>query len=160
MLDFKFTYDTLNKIGDIYIAELTQQLLSADKDASGNLIDSLDYEVLKTVDGFLLELKAASYLRYVDKGRKPGKMPPTKDIEKWVKEKGIQFRSPKGRFITYKQTSFIIAKSIGENGIKATNVIDKTQQSIISRRDDLLLSAFNEDVKSIISEMVNKLKKK
>lgn len=158
-MEFKFTADVLNKIGDMYIAELTKNLLSLNKKASGNLINSLDYDVIKVVDGFLLELKAASYLRYVDSGRKPGKMPPPDDILKWVKVRNLKFRSPKGRFITQKATAFVIAKSIGKKGIKPTHVLQTTIDNIMKNRQELLTTAFKKDVKIILDDMLQKIRK-
>ncbi len=40
----------LEALGREYVAELTKQLISADKVATGQLISSLDYEVLDTVN--------------------------------------------------------------------------------------------------------------
>ena len=58
----------LEQVGIDLVKELTKQLLNADKKASGNLIKSLDYKVVETVDGFILNLLAADYLNTVDQG--------------------------------------------------------------------------------------------
>ena len=157
-MEFKFVKETLDKIGDIYIQELTDKLLSLNKSASGDLIDSLDYDVKSTAEGFILELQALEYLRYVDSGRRPGKQPPTKPIEKWIKDKGIKGRDKKGRFIKDKSTAFLIARSIGKKGIKPTHVLEDTVKDILNDNRDLVF-AFQNDVDAILQSMLEGFKK-
>ncbi len=52
----------LEALGREYVAELTKQLISADKVATGQLISSLDYEVLETVNGLFLSIISEDYL--------------------------------------------------------------------------------------------------
>lgn len=158
-MEWKFTYEALNELGELYVAELTKQLIAADKDATGNLIKSLDYEVLKKLDGFLLEIQAAGYLKYVDQGRKPNsKMPPVDSIIPWVKARGLQFRNKKGQFITRESTAFVISRSIGRKGIKPTNVIEKTQISVLNKYDDIIRSAFKKDIEDILNNIMQKIR--
>jgi hypothetical protein len=150
-LDYRNLKKQLEALGREYIAELTKQLISADKVASGNLINSLDYEVLETVDGLILRILSDEYLKWVDEGRRPGKRPPQKAILKWVKMRNIVIKKQKPE-----QTAFIIARSIGKKGIKPTNVVKKTQQSI-SRNINTLISKgitldINEYMKNIMQE--------
>ncbi|MFN9371167.1 MAG: hypothetical protein ACK6D3_04700, partial [Planctomycetaceae bacterium] len=97
----------LEALGREYVAELTKQLISADKVATGQLISSLDYEVLDTVNGLFLSIISEDYLINVDKGRRPGKRPPQKAIQKWIEARNIKFKKQ-----TPNQTAFIIARSI------------------------------------------------
>ena len=56
----------LNDFGDEYIKELTKQLIQADKVATGNLIKSLDYQVIEKIEGqFQLIIEASEYLKWV-----------------------------------------------------------------------------------------------
>jgi hypothetical protein len=61
-------------------------------------------------DNFRIEISYPFYGKFIDKGRKPGKMPPLKDISNWCKIKGIP-----------QTAAFPIAKSIGEKGFKGIN---------------------------------------
>lgn len=131
----------LEALGREYVAELTKQLIAADKVASGSLISSLDYNVLQTVNGLLLEIVADDYLVYVDKGRRPGKRPPQKAIQKWIEQKGIKIKKQ-----TPSQSAFIIARSIGKKGIKPTNVIKKTQDSIYNNIQTLVNKGIQLDI--------------
>ena len=120
----------LKIFGNEYIEELGNELRKADKDASGNLLRSLDSRVIKTGFGtsYTLKILAENYLKYVDEGRRAGgKQPPLKAIREWTKQKGID-----------EGLAFPIAKKIAEEGIKPTNVIkkslDKVQSNIKFRR--------------------------
>jgi hypothetical protein len=139
----------LNNIGKELIAEISRQLVSLNKVASGNLLNSLDYKVIEVVDGLTLELVAADYLNIVDKGRRPGNMPPTKAIESWIKVRGINV-GKKG----IKSTAFAIATSIKHNGIKATNIKQNAINNILTRMQQLLQTAAIEDINKQINEIL------
>ena len=141
-------------VGRAYIIELTNQLISADKKASGDLINSLDYEVIEVLGNILIRVKAESYLKNVDQGRKKGNFPPVGAIEKWVKTKRIQFKDKKGKFTTYKSTAFAVARGIQKNGIKPTKVLDKAKKNILSTMKEILLEATKKDIKEYINKIL------
>lgn len=136
----------LDKVGKDLVAEISKQLINMDKVASGNLLNSLDYDVVEAIDGVTLELMAADYLDVVDKGRRPGKMPPTKAIESWIRVKGINV-GRKG----IKSTAFAIATSIKHNGIKATNIKQNAINNITNRMQEILQKAALEDIEKEIN---------
>lgn len=114
--------DALKIFGEAYIAELSIMLRKLDKKASGDLLKSLDTRLIKTAFGtiYTIQLVAEDYLEFVDGGRRPNrKPPPIQAIKKWTRFKGI----PEG-------AAYPIAKSIGEKGIKPTNVISKSLQKL------------------------------
>lgn len=145
----------LEDLGADFIKELTNQLLSADKNATGDLIRSLDYDVVETIDGFFLNILSSDYLKYVDEGRKPGKMPPPSKFIKWINAKGIKFKNKKGKIISKESTAFVIARSIGKKGIKPTNIIRKTIDSVYSSKIELLERAAIEDIYVLIDKLLN-----
>ena len=139
------------------VKELTKQLLNANKKATGSLIKSLDYKVVQTVDGFILNLLSDEHLGFVDRGRKPGKMPPPSKLDKWIVVRGIAPRDKKGKFISRKSIQFLIARSIGKKGIKPTNVIRKSIDSIYSNKMKLLEQAAVKDIEALIEKiLINK----
>jgi hypothetical protein len=112
----------LEVFGNEYIEELGNELKDADKDASGNLLRSLDSKVLKTGMGtsHTLQILSEYYLKYVDEGRKAGsKPPPVEAIREWTKFKGID-----------EGLAYPIAKKIGEEGIEPTDVIAKALKKV------------------------------
>jgi hypothetical protein len=106
--------------------------------ASGELLNSLDYKIQGDKISFLSE----DYGQFIDLGVRGSKstysqtaqaqtkakehfkyrtQPPSSIFTKWIKQKGIQGRDKKtGRFITRQSLSFLIARSIGQKGIRAT----------------------------------------
>lgn len=59
-----------------------------------------------------------AHMQFAKYGRGPGKNPPLNPILDWVKRKRLQFRSTKGKFLSYISTAFIIQKSIAKKGTK------------------------------------------
>ena len=148
----------VNKLGDEFVMELINQLLIADKAASGNLIKSLDYEVIELLDNLMIRLHSEPYLINVDKGRRAGaKPPPSSAILPWIKLRGIKGRNSKGRFITDKSLSFIIARSIGIKGIRPTNVIQKAKDNIIKKKTEILAKAATKDVMDALNKILTNL---
>jgi hypothetical protein len=85
------------------------------KNATGNLIRSLDYRLRQTAQGIQTQIFALDYLTYVDKGRKPGTYPPIAPLLAWARVKGL----PEG-------AAYGAQKNIYKGGIKPTNVIRKS----------------------------------
>lgn len=106
--------------GESLVEELKFQIANKDKFATGNLADSMYYEV-RTGDGkAVVAVIAADYFRFVDKGRRPGgKMPPDKAIRKWVRVKGIPERAV-----------FVIRRAIARKGIKGIFILNPTIKKI------------------------------
>lgn len=150
MSEFNNLKVALDQLGKDYIVELTNQLIAADKKASGNLIRSLNYEVIELMNNLLIKVSAASYLGVVDKGRRPGKQPPTGPIKKWIDIRGIK----PGKKQTKEQLAFVIARSIGRKGIKPTNVIKKSINNILKMKKELLGKAAAKDIAAQINKIV------
>ena len=111
-----------DEYGEMLVDALKKNLADLNKYATGDLVDSMYYET-KTADGkAVIQLSANHYLRFVDKGRAPGKFPPISAISKWASIRGISQRAV-----------FPIARKIAEKGIPATGVVNKTIQEVRSK---------------------------
>ena len=93
------------------------------KVASGSLVNSINYRLQDTANGINLILLANDYLKWVDRGRKPGTYPPIQAIQRWVAIKGIP-----------KQAAWAIRTNIFKFGIKPTRVIAKTRFQLETNR--------------------------
>ena len=144
----------LEIIGVEAIGFITKILAENDKQVTGNLIRSLDFKIIRSVDGLLLELLAAPYFQYVDKGRKPGKRPPSGPIKKWVERKGIVIKGQNSS-----QTAFVIARSIGIKGIKPLNITNKLIDNIIKNKDTIIKAGVVKDIEELINKIVTNLNK-
>jgi len=77
-------------------------------ESSGTMADSLKY----SWDGKKLVIYSTEkYFTVLETGRKPGKQPPTSNIEKWLEDKPVQVQD-----ISKKSLAFLIARKIGREG--------------------------------------------
>ena len=123
----------IDLVGKALIDEIKMRLVQEGKVSSGRLLNSLSYNTIQSIEGWTIEILAEKYLEFVDRGRKPGKMPPIGDIQKWVIQKPVKFVGK-----TDSQTAFIIAKSIGRRGIVPTNIIQKSIDKVLSNIENII----------------------
>ena len=83
------TPQKLKEFGRDYVKILTRELLRARKDATGQLIRSLNYKIVEDAEIIRIEILSAPYLEWVDKGRKRGTYPPIKPLIQWANIKGL-----------------------------------------------------------------------
>lgn len=141
----------LDEIGADIVKGIVQELIKAGKRDTGNLINSIDYSVLETVDGVLLKINAPEYLKYIDEGRRPNsKQPPISAIIPWVRRKGIVVQGAKNE----RQSAFVIAKAIGKNGIRPLNFLQPTIESIIKNKQELIRKMSEDDILNILNKIL------
>lgn len=141
-------------LGEELVLKLREALRNANKNSSGNLIKSVDYKIIKQADNTILQILAADYLEYVDEGRKPGKFPPLKALDKWIVRRGIAPRDKKGKFIPRESVKFLIARSIAKNGIKGIHVVRKTIEEVYSKKQELIAEAVSTDIETMIDKII------
>lgn len=102
----------------------------------------------------MLVVEMENYWYWVDQGRKPSfKYPPLQDIEAWTKAKPLsQFRDKKGRFVSNKTRTFLVARSIKELGYKGINFLTKAENQVINQLTELGETAMVEYFERLIDE--------
>lgn len=120
--DFKHTMKALNDFGNFIINNYKSQL-EAEQMNNGELYRTISYSVSTGTGGWVISVSLADYWKYVEYGRRPGKMPPVSAIENWINVKQIiphsmTLKSGKPVIPTIPQLSFLIARSIGRRGIQ------------------------------------------
>jgi hypothetical protein len=138
----------LDRLGKDSVDFLKNILLRNGKVASGDLINSISYEVIQESNGFILRILANDTFTYVDEGRRPGKMPPVKPIVSWIKQKKIKFGN-----LSDNSMGFIIARSIGEKGIKPMRLKKQLLDDFLTNKDKLLLAATEKDVEKALEQL-------
>lgn len=156
----KNTEKALEKFGKYLVKESRKNLTRKNKNNTKRLYDSLDYEVKVMPNSMSFDFLMEEYGEWVDKGRKAGKMPPQKEILKWVSQRRIQFRDNRGRFATYKTTAFLIARSIGRRGIPATNFYSRPFNLGFKKLPTAVQEAYALDVEEFLEYTINELNKK
>lgn len=125
--NYPITKNYLTTYGNQVEQEIETRLRNNDKYSSGDLYDSIRYEIKENSVKFTISFYMLDYGRFVDKGVKGAesgkageggtspyafrsKMPPPKAIEKWMKIKGIPA-----------EASYPIRRTIFRLGITPTN---------------------------------------
>jgi len=142
--------------------------LQKSKGGGTNLEKSIDFKVITDADGFTVQFFMDSYGTFVDKGvsgtnkrrsfkdykgktisspyKYTTKQPPSRVLDKWIVKKGIAPRDEKGRFMSRKSISFLIARSIKRNGIQGISFFQKPLMLGLKQFGKEMLGAVKDDI--------------
>ena len=144
----------------------------------GELENSIKFEVITTADGFTIQFFMSSYGQFVDKGvsgtktkrsfkdykgktikspfsyknSKGHSQPPSSALDKWVVKKGIAPRDASGKFMKRKTITFLIARSIGRNGIQGISFFQKPLGLGLKQFGKELLGSVKEDILNTLNK--------
>lgn len=149
--DFKHTMKALNDFGNFIITNYKSQL-EAEQMNNGELYRTISYSVSTVNSGWVISVSLADYWKYVEYGRRPGKMPPVSAIENWIKVKQIiphsmTLKSGKTVIPTIPQLSFLIARSIGRRGIPPKPLFKKSFEAAKKQFIQVIKDAITQDIK-------------
>ena len=149
--DFKHTMKALNDFGDFIITNYKSQL-EAEQMNNGELYRTISYSVSTVSSGWVISVSLADYWKYVEYGRRPGKMPPVSAIENWIKVKQIiphsmTLKSGKTVIPTIPQLSFLIARSIGRRGIAPKPLFKNSFEAAKKQFIQVIKDAITQDIK-------------
>ena len=142
--------------------------LQKSKGGGTNLEKSLSFKVITDADGFSVQFYMDSYGTFVDKGvsgtdvrrsfkdykgktisspyKYTTKQPPSRVLDKWIVKKGIAPRDEKGRFMSRKSISFLIARSIKRKGIQGISFFQKPLMLGLKQFGKEMLGAVKDDI--------------
>ena len=127
--------------------EYQDNLIRNDRIASGDLLNNIEYEIIRGDFTYTIYVKMKDYWYYVENGRKAGKWPPIDNILNWIKIKPVLPRpNAEGKLPTPQQLAFLIARKIGEEGTEGTQDLRKATDTIWDTFEDRLYEAIDEDV--------------
>jgi hypothetical protein len=162
---FAKTQDALNKFAKYVVSQSKANLTRSKKNASGNLRNSIGYDLKVNPNSFELEFIMAEYGMFVDEGVQGSKSSylesrnsrfeysgrfksiPTAALDKWVIRRGIKgVRDEKGRFIKRDSLKYLIAKSIYEKGIRASLFFTKPFEKAFDNLPKEIVDAYALDI--------------
>lgn len=180
---YPMTELALHRIGKMWVSIMKRKIRTSKAIASGFLLDSIGYKVVKDGDGdFVLQITYADYWKYVNKGRKargndrpispknkgagkPGAVP-IPALKLWIEEKGIAGGDES------LSLAFAIRASIWKKGIRPRNFFDRSVTTLESLLDvnrlpsgtppelraelDRIFQAAGEDINIILDKMIKK----
>ena len=149
--DFKHTMKALNDFGKVIIDNYKSQL-EAEQMNNGELYRTISYSVSTGNSGWVISVSLAEYWKYIEYGRRPGKMPPVSAIENWINVKQIiphsmTLKSGKTVIPTIPQLSFLIARSIGRRGIAPKPLFQKSFEAAKQQFMQVIKDAITQDIK-------------
>ena len=146
-LTFTNLQAVLEKYGEEVRNLYQDNLIRADKIATGALLNSVEFSVEQYGRRFDVVLTLADYWKWVEDGRKPGKMPPPSAILKWVLAKPVIPKpNENGRIPTPQSLSWAIAKSIEKKGISPTPALKQASDATFAEMEQAIADAFAKDV--------------
>lgn len=156
----------LNAFAKYVISQSKANLTRGKKKSSGNLYNSLNYDLNVSKNSFGLEFLMEDYGVFQDAGVSgvkkkyntpysyTNKMPPPSKMDKWIVKRGIATRDENGKFIKRKSLQFLIARSIFNNGIKPSLFFTKPFKKAFSNLDKDIVKAFALDVEALLKTTV------
>lgn len=179
-MQLKNTEALIKRFKDYVIQQSRSNLSRTRKNNTKELYNSLKGEVVSEGDYAIVGFKMSDYGKFQDQGVRgkssSNKAPNspykfgtgsskikgglTNGIEKWVKQKRIQFRDKKsGKFISYKSTAFLITRSIYQTGLRPSLFFTKPFAAGKKKYiDGELGEAFTMDIDYIIDYELKKIK--
>jgi hypothetical protein len=145
-----------------------QNLTKMGKNSSKKLYDSLGSELNVSKNSFSLSFLMEKHGEFQDKGVngkivKHGapfsykdKQPPAKAFDKWIVRKGIAPRDAKGKFISRKSLTFLIARSVYLKGIKPSLFFTRPFEGAFKKLPDDVTKAFGLDMEEFLKFTLKK----
>lgn len=160
--------DELNAFRKHVITEARKNLTRNKKNASKTLYNEMSSFLKVSKNSFELAFLMPIYGEFQDKGVSgvkkkyntpfsyKSKMPPSDVFEAWIKRKGIKGRDKRGRFITNKSLSYLIARSVFNNGIKPSLFFTRPFELAYKRLGDDVINAFGLDIDDFLAFTLKK----
>jgi hypothetical protein len=151
----------LDKFGKYLVTQSRANLTRQKKNVTKNLYNSLDYEVKVNPKSIEFDFIMEAYGEWVDKGRKPGKMPPFGAIYAWVARRKIQFKDTKTKkFLSYSETARRVMIKIKAKGIEPSDFYTRPFNLGFKQLPEELRQAYELDVMQFLDFTINELNKK
>lgn len=148
LISFDNLLAVLKEYGEAIRNEYQDNLIRSGRVASGELLNSVEFEVIQEDRRFQVNLRLAEYWKYLEEGTKPH-FPPVSAILKWVEVKPVLPRPDKnGRLPSPKQLAFLIARKISLEGTEGTQDLQKASKTVSEEWREKIIEAFTKDVQN------------
>ena len=140
--------EPIRNIAEQVVSIYRKELEDKGINASSNLSKTASATVELNGKHLIVYLELDHYWKYVEYGRRAGKMPPVDKIKEWIRVKPIIPNPINGKIPDTKQLAFLIARKIGMEGFEGKHPIENITNS----------SAINNVIDDITNEIMNQLK--
>lgn len=153
MIEFKHLQQVLEELGKAIKLRYQENLITSDRKATYNLIESVQYHTVINGKEFAIDLELADYWKYVEDDTRPH-WPPMEKILEWVKAKPV-LPTPmsNGKLPTEKQLSFLISRKISEVGTTGTHDLERTMDEIDDEWETKIIDALDKDIEECFDSL-------
>lgn len=150
-MEFENVKNVLNDFGKYLVEEYKEQLILSDSNESGQLYNSLSYIVSNNGTTFEVKLELMDYWKWLENGRKAGKMQPINAIKQWVEVKPVIPRPmSNGKLPTVNQLSYLIPRKIGLEGTIGKHLLQTSIDNVWDVFEEFIAEAFAKDLEKDI----------
>ena len=122
------------------------KLIKDDRVATGNLLNSVEYEIQTVTKSITVCLSLEDYWYYLEEGRQPGRFPPVDAMIQYIRSKPIIPDERSGRLPTENQLAFLIGRKIAQEGFEGGHYLAESQEEVLVEFEDKLSEAIGKDV--------------
>lgn len=135
-------YDHLREVLERYAVALRNEyqdnLIRSDRVASGDLLNTVEYEVKDKNGTYTVSLRLQDYWKWVESGRPPTEKGGNGDLRtailQWIKIKPVLPRPDKnGKLPTPQQLAYLISRKIHNEGYEGSQDLRKATESVWDR---------------------------
>lgn len=148
-------YKVLKDYGEQLASEYKDNLRGNDRQATGNLVSSVKYKLIRKDSSIEVDLSLADYWKWVENDTRPH-FPPVDKIAEWVKAKPIlPTPDENGKLPTEQQLAFLIARKISIEGTEGTHDLETAVDSINTEFEDRISEAITKDIEDSVATWWN-----
>ena len=155
-------FDNLMAVLEEYAQEVRNlyqdNLIRNDRIATGDLLNSIDYQVQFNGVAYEVQLKLEDYWKYVEEDTKPH-WPPVNKILEWISAKPIIPKADdRGRIPSPKQLAYLIGRKISRVGTEGTHDLKDAIEVINARYRDKIVYAIGQDTQVLTKVILGGIK--
>ncbi len=167
MSETNFLLEALQEFEQRVVQAAKDNLQKQNKNASGNLSDSIKGEVKVMPNSIRVFFQLDNYGWFQDQGVRgvksgkslsnfsyKSKMPSSKVFDKWTIRKGLAPRDKKGRLLKRKSLNFLIARSVFHHGIKPSMFFTKPFESAFQKLPNELIEKYGLDMENLLVSII------
>lgn len=144
-------FPNLERVLEEYAVEVRNRyqdnLIRNDRIATGDLLNTVEYEVVRDGNRYRVSLILEDYWRDVEYGQEPGTYVEIDDLVKWIKVKPVLPTPDRfGRIPTPETLAFYIQRKIEEEGTEGSHDLDNAVNAIWPSFKERIQEAIEQDV--------------
>ena len=157
--DTLISFENLERVLNEYGKEVRNlyqlNLVHSDRIASGELLNSCEFELQVNGSTYSVVLSMADYWKYIENGRNPGKFPPTNKILEWIMVKPVIPRPDQnGKLPTPKQLAYLIGRKIANEGYEGSHDLQRANDTILEKYQNKIVAALSQDLGGYLQKIV------